>query len=113
MANSVKKNKLHFKSTLNFAKINRTSSLLEETSGVYVITFKKRNRCIYVGEVSKQTVQRRLLQHMAKSHNKVLNDWIKAFPNGLDVCFVSCIEGKEKYYEDKLKNLLKPEANIK
>lgn len=106
-------NRLHFKGPFNITSFHSAHPLLDETSGVYVIWYEKTEGYIYVGEVSRQPAKKRLMQHWTKSHNRVLRDWVQSFGHSLNFCFMPCLPGREKHYEQKLIDLLDPEANIR
>ena len=90
----------------NFTDIPRTYT------GVYVIWYRPKNVCIYVGKAQKQPLGKRLHAHWRESHNKILTQWLGACPKAdIDVCYRSIKTEKIDRLEKRLIRLWKPEAN--
>lgn len=102
----------HFGGPFSISNLNSAHPLLDETSGVYLIWYEKTGECIYVGEVSRRPAKRRLLEHWKDADNPHLRDWVRS-GYALNFCFAPCHKGKEKFYEQKIIDLLDPEANIR
>lgn len=57
-------------------KYNNILSVPDELPGIYSFWFN--GKCIYVGETTKQSLQKRLLNHYLKCHNNCLKNWINS-----------------------------------
>ena len=78
--------------------------------GVY--RFWRKNKCIYVGQTSDQSLQKRLKSHYFNSHSRFLNLWIKSsFKLEFDINIM--IDKNEILkFEDFLIKKLDPDCNI-
>lgn len=82
--------------------------------GVYGFWCRTNGRCIYVGKAEKQPIKTRLRQEWANSHNPALKQWIAAFGEFLEVCYLPVKNrGKIDRMETMLIRAWSPEANIK
>lgn len=65
----------------SFTRAN-IDSIPNSVFGIYALWY--RDRCIYVGQATKQPVGKRLMQHWYGSHNSRLAGWIRAKGNKLN-----------------------------
>ena len=76
------------KKRLNWANISRVP---DDEFGVYAIWAPR--RCVYVGQAKRQSLRKRLKDHLHKSHNEELNVWIRS---SVELSFtVELVENKE------------------
>ncbi len=84
----------------------------ESLIGVYAFWYRDTEKCIYVGQASKQSIKHRLRVHWRGSHNEKLRLWIQAFREKIDICYASVELGKITRMERRLIKMWRPKANI-
>lgn len=83
-----------------------------DLTGVYAFWYRRTGRCVYVGQAAEQTIRERLMQHWRRSHNEMLNLWMKAYRNSLDVCYAPVEKRRIATMERRLIRRWKPETNV-
>lgn len=88
-------------------------ALAPDLPGVYGFWCRTNGKCIYVGKAVEQTLKDRLIQEWGNSHNEGLKQWIQAFGDDLDVCYLPVQNhGKIGRMESTLIKVWHPEVNI-
>ena len=79
--------------------------------GVYGFWYRTTGRCLYIGQAKEQPIKNRLKQHWYRSHNAKLRQWIKAFGQHIEICYMPVNSAIMDKTEKRLIKALRPETN--
>ena len=83
---------------------------LPQEPGIYAFWFGR--TCVYVGKTERQTLRDRLIKHWESTHNDILELWIKAKNDKLDISYKIIDKRSEIHrYERYYIKILNPLAN--
>lgn len=81
--------------------------------GVYAFTLRTNGKCIYIGKAESQSIRTRLEQHWRQSHNPKLAQWLNAFGDVMEICYISVDARKVDRVESFFIGTWHPETNSK